>query len=59
MKYYEQKGDDQMVACINFDHFMHALKADTKDASVFSVEIVNSEQKFMFKARNIQESGEW
>ena len=43
MKYYEQKGDDQMVACINFDHFMHALKTDTKDASVFSVEIVNSE----------------
>jgi len=38
---------------------MHALRVDTKDASIFSIEIVNCDQKFVFKARNIQECVEW
>ena len=43
LKYYEQKGDDQILACLNFDHFMHSLRADANDGTIFAIEIVNSE----------------
>ena len=36
-KIYEEKGDDQITACLNFDHFMHCLEPDKNDYLLFTV----------------------